>query len=188
MLKVKGSIPGIDVYFSWITCQSFEKNDSPWSEYYFICWWQLVWTKCKTTLMNDMQIKLEWITKWLRDSGLQVNEGKTKLCLFHRKDAPPQITINTNNKPLTRKNFMNVLGVAFDNKLNWHKQTELAVSKSRKSLHAIKSIRKHFSKKKLSQLLKSNYYSVLYYNSEIWHIPSSSRNSKKNYYRHQQYL
>ena len=28
-------------------------------------------------------------------------------------------------------------------------------------------------------LLTSNYYSVLYYNSEIWHIPSLSVNSKK---------
>ena len=28
------------------------------------------------------------ITKWLRDSGLLVNESKTEVCLFHKNDQP----------------------------------------------------------------------------------------------------
>ena len=38
---------------------------------------------------------------------------------------------------------------------------------------------KHFSKTELLTLITSNYYSILYYNSEIWHIPSITSNSKK---------
>ena len=30
------------------------------------------------------------------------------------------------------------------------------------------------------QLITSNFYSILYYNSEIWHLPSNCHNSKKN--------
>jgi hypothetical protein len=35
-------------------------------------------------------------------------------------------------------------------------------------------IKKYFNKIELNQLLTSNFYSVLYYNSDIWHIPSLS--------------
>ena len=74
---------------------------------------------------------------------------------------------------------MNVLGVAFDSKINWQIHIQKAITKSKKNLHAIKLIRKHFNKKEILQLITSNYYSVLYYNSEIWHIPSLSYQSKK---------
>ena len=138
----------------------------------------LVWNKCKEALKNSMQIKLEIIISWLAHSGLKVNEDKTELCLFHRKDQP-QITIVINNTNLTSKNHMNVLGVAFDSKLNWQKHIQNAITKAKKNLHAIKLIRKHFTKKEILQLITSNYYSILYYNSEIWHIPSLSYQSKR---------
>ena len=40
---------------------------------------------------QDMKIKLEIMVKWLRNSGLVVNESKTELCLFHKS---PQLPIN----------------------------------------------------------------------------------------------
>ena len=95
-----------------------------------------------------MQSKLEKITKWLKDSGLKVNESKTELCLFHRKDQVP-ITIYLNNEPLTTKPHMNVLGVAFDCKMNWQTQIEHSITKAKKALNAIKLIRKYFSKSEL---------------------------------------
>ena len=45
---------------------------------------------------NEMEQKLSIITKWLTGSGLKVNEQKTELCLFYRKDTP-QIEIILNN-------------------------------------------------------------------------------------------
>ena len=55
----------------------------------------------------------------------------------------------------------------------------MAITKSRKALHAISLIKRYFNKNELLLLVTSNYYSILYYNSEIWHIPSLSVNSKK---------
>ena len=138
----------------------------------------LVWNKHRGQLITEMQSKLEKITKWLKDSGLKVNEAKTELCLFHRKDQVP-ITIYLNNEPLTTKPHMNVLGVAFDCKMNWQTQIEHSITKAKKALNAIKLIRKHFKSNELLNLITSNYYSILYYNSEIWHIPSNTHNSKK---------
>ena len=38
---------------------------------------------------------LEAITKWLRQSGMKVNNSKIEICLFYRRDcASIQITIN----------------------------------------------------------------------------------------------
>ena len=37
-------------------------------------------------LILDMQRKIEAMTKWLRDSGLTVNEAKTECCLFYKND------------------------------------------------------------------------------------------------------
>ena len=73
---------------------------------------------------------------------------------------------------------MNVLGVTFDSKLNWQTQIENTISKSKKALHAIYLIKNYFSKHELLKIITSNYYSILYYNSEIWHLPTNTRHSK----------
>ena len=40
--------------------------------------------KILSKLIVDMEKSLESITKWLKKSGLKVNEDKTEICLFHR--------------------------------------------------------------------------------------------------------
>ena len=57
----------------------------------------LVWNTFKEAFIISILMKLELIKKWLLNSGLKVNEAKTELCIFHRKDNPP-ITISFNNK------------------------------------------------------------------------------------------
>ena len=42
-----------------------------------------------------------------------------------------------------------------------------------------KIIKGHFKTKELLQLITSNYYSILYYNSEIWHLQSLKANLKQ---------
>ena len=75
---------------------------------------------------------------------------------------------------------MNVLGVLFDSKLNWQSHVEQTISKAKKSLHTIRIIKKFFNKDELLQLVTSNYFSILYYNSEIWNIPSLNANTKQS--------
>ena len=84
-----------------------------------------------------MQLKLESISDWLTQSELKVNEDKTELCMFQRKDQPT-ISVTFKETFLTSKPNINVLGVAFDSKLNWQIQVQNAIAKSNKSLHAIK--------------------------------------------------
>ena len=81
-------------------------------------------------LITNLEKRLEMITKWLRDSGLVVNESKTELCPFHLNDQPV-IQIRLQNVVITSKKSMNVLGILFDSKLNWKIHTAHAIAKAK---------------------------------------------------------
>jgi hypothetical protein len=101
------------------------------------------WNKYMTALISNMEKDLEIMTKWLKDSGLKVNESKTELCLFHQKDCP-KITIRLNLRTVSSNASMNVLGITFDSKLQWSQQVANVVKKFAKALHAIRLIRQFF--------------------------------------------
>ena len=128
------------------------------------------WNTCMEALILDMEKDLEMMTKWLKESGLKVNEEKTELCAFHRMDCRP-VTITLNQVQIKSVTSMNVLGVQFDTKLNWSCQINNCIKKSKAALHAIRLIKGYFTKAEMRQLITSNFYSILYYNSEIWHLP-----------------
>ena len=128
------------------------------------------WNSSIEELIVDMQRSLEAITKWLRDSGLKVNESKTEMCLFHRSYLRI-INLAINNINITSTPQINVLGVTFDSKMQWSEQVANTIKKANKSLIAIKLISKYFRTHEIANLITSNFYSVLYYNSEIWHLP-----------------
>ena len=54
-----------------------------------------------------------------------------------------------------------------------------ACTKALKALNAIKLIKKYLNKTEILQLITSNVYSVLYYNSEIWHLPNLKSSLKQ---------
>ena len=56
---------------------------------------------------------LKAITKWLKDSGLKVNESKTKLSVFYF-NPHESISLSFNDVTLTSKQHMNDIGATFD--------------------------------------------------------------------------
>ena len=86
--------------------------------------------------------------------------------------------IKINGKFLISKKTINVLGIVFDSKLQWSEQIANASSKALKALNAIKLIKRYFNITELLQLITAKVYSILYYNSEIWHLPSLKQNLK----------
>ena len=129
-------------------------------------------------LITDIELKLEMITKWLRDSGFVVNEAKTELCLFHKNDKPC-IEIRVGTQIVKSKKFINVLGVTFDSKLIWSTQVLNCISKAKKSLYALRLLKRYFSPQHMRTLLDSYFYSALYYNAKVWLTPGLSANSKQ---------
>ena len=136
------------------------------------------WNKSLPLLIINLEKRLEMITKWLRDSGLVVNESKTEACLFHTQDQPP-IEFTLQGIKITTKKSMNVLGVTFDSKLNWQLHVATAITKAKKALFALRLLKKYFSSSKMRLLLDANFYSILFYNAVIWLTPSLSADSKQ---------
>ena len=129
-------------------------------------------------LITDMKKSLEAITKWLKKSGLKVNDEKTELCLFHRK-FQGNVTIEVNGININSKPNMNVLGIIFDSKMNWNDQVANVINKTNIALHCIRQIKFYFNPSELLQLITSNVYSIMYYNSEIWNIPTLHYSQKQ---------
>ena len=134
--------------------------------------------KEKKMALDELRKELEKIIKWLKGSGLKVNEKKTELCIFHR-NGNTDGSLSIDNSLITSKNEINVLGITFDSKLQWSSQVSRAIRGANNALQAIKLIRKFFTTPEIVQLLTSNFYSRFYYGSEIWHIPTLNRNCKK---------
>jgi hypothetical protein len=93
--------------------------------------------------------------KWLKDSGLKVNEKKTELCIFHRIAVG---NLKIDNTAILSKIEMNVLGLTFDSRLHWGPQVSRAMKGANNSLQAIKMMRKCFKTFEIIQLLTSNLY------------------------------
>ena len=64
-----------------------------------------------------MEIKIKLVTKWFSDSRLKVNEPKSEVCIFYKKDTHP-ITIDLNGSTITSSNTMNVLWILRSNFTN----------------------------------------------------------------------
>ena len=119
------------------------------------------------------------ITKWLKDSGLVVNESKTEICMFHKHDQQ-KIKINVCGTEIMSKHFINVLGVTFDSKLNWSMHVTNVISKAKKSLYALRQLKQYFSTSQMRTLLDTYFYSVLYYNSTVWLSPDLNSSCKQS--------
>ena len=137
------------------------------------------WDKDLVTLIANMEKRLEMITKWLKDSGLIVNECKTEVCLFHSNDQP-LITIKLQNSVITSQRSMNVLGVSFDSKLNWQIHVANTIGRAKKALFALRLLKRYFNQTQMRTLLDSNFYSVLYYNAVIWLTPNLTSDLKQS--------
>ena len=102
---------------------------------------------------------------------MKVNEAKTDLCLFYKGDSTP-ITLNIYDKTISSNKSINILGVIVDSKLQSSDHIAHTIKRSTNALNAIKLIKKIFTQSELLTLIRSNFFSILYYNSEIWHLPS----------------
>ena len=76
-----------------------------------------------------------------------------------------------NNKPVKAKSNINILGVLFDSKLT--------LLKTSKAICAIRLIEKFFTTKELVQIATATVYSILYYNSEVWHMQNLKQSLKQ---------
>ena len=132
-----------------------------------------------------MEDSLNNISNWLKDSGLIVNANKTEICIFSKKDTAT-ITITIDGQRVQSSKTINVLGITFDSKLTWGPQVTKAITESSRALNALRLIGRFFNREEKIQLVTSNYYSILFYNSEVWYLDNLKQNYKNMIFQPQQ--
>ena len=65
--------------------------------------------------------------------------------------------VSSNEKRITSKKTINVLGITFDSKLQWLNQASKAISNSKRALHGIKLLKKYLTKEETKMLLTSGH-------------------------------
>ena len=121
---------------------------------------------------------LQYLISMLNDAN-KYNQSKTEVCVFHKND-PPRVNVRVENVYVKSKKSINVLGVTFDSKLNWGEHISNTICKAKKSLYALRLLRKFFNFQEMRTLLDSYFYSILYYNCEIWLTPDINSTLKQS--------
>jgi len=74
---------------------------------------------------------------------------------------------------------MKVLGILFDNNMNWEPQVQSCTKKCAKLTHALRYLRRHLNNNQMRQVTTSFLFSVLMYGSEVWYHKHLSFNLKQ---------
>jgi hypothetical protein len=113
--------------------------------------------------------------------GLKVNLKKTEMVIFHRMDTSKG-SINVGGNVIFSTSEMNILGIVFDNQLQWDKQIDKTILDTRRAVQALRTVRRYFSKDELLRLCTYLCFSKLYYASEVWLIPNLKESLFKKLY------
>ncbi len=102
---------------------------------------------------------------------MKVNFTKTEFAVFHKSlNCAGRIRIGVES--IEARQDMGVLGIVFDNRLEWTKQVDKSILRARQSSQALRRIKNYFSETEINKLVTSLVFSRMYYGSEIWLIPN----------------
>lgn len=122
---------------------------------------------------KDLTTETERVTnelaKWLEQSGMKVNAGKTELMFLPKSDNVHRINVLGNE--VMSKNEMKILGIHFTSNLTWEKQANEAILKVTRASNSMKHLAKYISQDKMIDLATAFGYSKLYYGAPIWLSP-----------------
>ena len=134
--------------------------------------------KNKQEVLRRTKVSVEAVQQWLVQNGMKVNEEKTEICMFNKKDQE-ECQVNIGNSLITVKSQIKILGIIFDSKLNWFIHSQHAIGKANKAKQGLRLIRKYFTPSEMLKLSTAYFYSALYYGAKVWMMSSLNNTIKK---------
>lgn len=130
--------------------------------------------------LNDVREKtlkiLEGATKYLSSLNLIVNLKKTCVMMFNLRHSSDKLDISVKNISIAEEETAKFLGVMVDNRLSWGAHIEDLMSKTRKSVFAIRQIAQVVDYHTLRLVYYSFVYSALSYGITVWGGYATKRN------------
>jgi len=105
--------------------------------------------------------------KWLKSTGMIANEQKTEIMICHKTEKiVKDITIENFN--IRTVNSMKILGILFNQNLDWSNHVTRNINSCQRILHGLKLVRKYFTEENFKTILTSFLFSKLFYAFEVW--------------------
>lgn len=106
-----------------------------------------------------------------RSLGLKVNQQKTKTMIIYKKKNLPRLQIPTNNE-------IKLLGIIFNDKLNWSSHIDFVIKKASKQFFPLRKLKKIVSMQSLSKIYNATIRSHLEYAAPLF-VGLSRKDSEK---------
>jgi reverse transcriptase-like protein len=120
------------------------------------------------SLSQDLNLILDWGAKNL----VHFNASKTQSCTLSRKESSNTHPLLMSGQVLQSKDTFNLVGVTFENNLNWHKHIVSIATAASQKLGFLFRAKKYFSPSHLYTLYVSQIRPPLEYCSHIWGMAS----------------
>jgi hypothetical protein len=128
--------------------------------------------------IESVQARIEEISKKhireLELLGMRVNESKTEIVVFDRKGFR-EIDFKIGQSTIKSQRTMKALGVILDNNMSWNNHINYAIMSSAWKLSVLRKIRKDFNKQQFKNIMTMQFFSKLYYASQVWLTLNTSR-------------
>lgn len=131
-------------------------------------------------VMEALQEKLDNLNIWFNNNNMEINEKKSVLMIFHRKNSKytkeiEKINVTINGKKIKQQENCKYLGTYLDSNLKWEKQIK-EMGRKVKALIALTYKRRNL----MNDNIKKIYYHALIESNLAYSILSWSRGGKGN--------
>jgi len=133
-------------------------------------------------LDEALQHAADDLTSWCDDNGMEINMGKTKEMLIHFGTRYPSQSVplvKINNAPVERVTSFKLLGVYFNNRLDWKDHVAHITTKASKRIFCLHQlVRAGIDARALTNVYCSLIRSVLEYCCQVWHAGLTVQQSR----------
>ena len=128
--------------------------------------------------VNAIKVKLEAdceiAMKWFQLNNMKANADKFQLMFLSRNHSNNEIVINIGNYSIQSSSSITILGVEFDNNLNFANHTDELCKQTSKQTNALKRIKNYFDKQCKRVLYNSYISSNFNYCPVVWMFANRS--------------
>ena len=118
------------------------------------------------TVARSLSVDAETLLDWFANNHMEANPGKFQGIVLGRNAS--QMTINMQGHDVTLGNSIEVLGVVFDNKLNFRSHVDKICKKACRQLNVLKRVGKHIDESGRLAIYKSFIRSNFSYCPVVW--------------------